>query len=60
MIYKVLVEFPKNSSLKLKENQINIGIKSKPIKGKVNKEIIKRRFQVFWSFIKFSSNKIRS
>ncbi len=41
MIYKVQVEFSKEF-LEIKENQINIGIKSKPIKGEANKEIIKR------------------
>ena len=41
MIYKVQVEFSKEF-IKIKENQINIGIKSKPIKGEANKEIIKK------------------
>ena len=41
MIYKVQVEFSKEF-LEIKETQINIGIKSKPIKGEANKEIIKR------------------
>jgi len=41
LIYKVKVEFSKEF-LEIKENQINIGIKSKPIKGEANKEIIKR------------------
>ena len=41
MIYKVQVEFSKEF-IEIKENQINIGIKSKPIKGEANKEIIKR------------------
>ena len=41
MIYKVQVEFSKEF-LEIKETQINIGIKSKPIKGEGNKEIIKR------------------
>ena len=41
MIYKVQVEFSKEF-LEIKENQINIGIKSKPIRGEANKEIIKR------------------
>jgi hypothetical protein len=38
LIYKVHVEFS-NEFLEIKENQINIGIKSKPIKGEANKEI---------------------
>jgi len=41
LIYKVQVEFSKEY-LKIKDNQINIGIKSKPIRGKANKEIIKK------------------
>jgi len=41
LIYKVLVEFSKEF-LEIQDNQINIGIKSKPIKGEANKEIIKK------------------
>ena len=41
MIYKVQVEFTKEF-LEIKNNQINIGIKSKPVKGEANKEIIKK------------------
>ncbi len=41
MIYKVKVEFSKEF-LEIKENQINIGIKSKPVKGEANNEIIKK------------------
>ena len=41
MIYKVSVNFSKEF-LEINENQINIGIKSKPIKGQANKEIIKK------------------
>jgi uncharacterized protein YggU (UPF0235/DUF167 family) len=41
LIYKVQVEFSKDF-LKIKEDQICIGIKSKPIKGEANKEIIKK------------------
>jgi uncharacterized protein len=41
LIYKVQVEFSKEF-LEVNENQINIGIKSKPIKGEANKEIIKK------------------
>ena len=41
MIYKVLVEFSKEF-LEIQDNQINIGIKSKPVKGEANKEIIKK------------------
>ena len=41
MIYKVQVEFSKDF-LKIEEDQICIGIKSKPIKGEANKEIIKK------------------
>ncbi len=41
MIYKVRVEFSKEF-LEIKDNQINIGVKSKPAKGEANKEIIKK------------------
>ena len=41
MIYKIQVEFSKEF-LEIQENQINIGIKLKPVKGKANKEIIKK------------------
>jgi len=37
----VLVELSKEF-LEIKEKRINIGIKSKPLKGKANQEIIKR------------------
>lgn len=41
LIYKVSVDFSKEF-LEINENQINVGIKSKPIKGQANKEIIKK------------------
>ncbi|HIE46529.1 MAG: DUF167 domain-containing protein [Nitrosopumilus sp.] len=41
MIYKVQVEFSKEF-LEIEKNQINVGIKSNPIKGEANKEIIKK------------------
>ena len=41
MIYKVKVEFSKEF-LEIEKDQINIGVKSKPIKGEANKEIIKK------------------
>jgi len=41
LIYKVQVEFSKEF-LEIKDNQINIGVKSKPLKGEANKEIIKK------------------
>ena len=46
MIYKVRVEFSKDF-LKINDNQIDIGIKSKPIKGEANKEIIKKIAKYF-------------
>ncbi len=46
MIYKVKVEFSKEF-LEIKDNQINIGIKSKPVKGEANKEIIKKLAKYF-------------
>ncbi len=41
MIYKVNVEFSKEF-LVIENDQISIGIKSKPIKGEANKEIVKK------------------
>jgi len=46
LIYKIQVEFSKEF-LEIQENQINIGIKSKPVKGKANKEIIKKLAKYF-------------
>jgi hypothetical protein len=41
LIYKVQVKFSKDF-LKINDDQIDIGIKSNPIKGEANKEIIKK------------------
>jgi hypothetical protein len=41
LIYKVHVEFSKEF-LEIENDQITIGIKSKPIRGEANKEIIKK------------------
>jgi hypothetical protein len=46
LIYKVQVEFSKDF-LEVNDDQINIGIKSKPIKGEANKEIIKKIAKYF-------------
>jgi hypothetical protein len=46
MLYEVNVEFNKEF-LNIKENQITIGIKSKPINGEANKEIIKKLANYF-------------
>ena len=46
MIYKVHVEFSKEY-LEIINGKIIIGIKSKPIKGEVNKEIIKKIAKYF-------------
>ena len=46
MIYKVQVEFSKEF-LEIKDDQIKIGIKSKPLKGEANKEIIKKIAKCF-------------
>ena len=57
MIYKVTVEVSKEF-LEVKENQISIGIKSKPLKGEANKEIIKRiakHFEVSSSLVQIKS-----
>ena len=41
MLYKVHVEFNQDNII-INGDQISIGIKSKPVKGKANKEIIKK------------------
>jgi len=53
LIYKVRVEFFKKF-LEINDNEINIGVKSKPNKGEVNKEIVKKiakQFGVFTSSV---------
>ena len=40
-LYEVFVEFQKDF-VKVEGNQVTIGVKSKPIKGEANKEIIKK------------------
>lgn len=57
MLYEVNVEFNKEF-LSVKENQITIGIKSKPIKGEANKEIIKKiakHFEISTSLVQIKS-----
>jgi uncharacterized protein (TIGR00251 family) len=57
LIYKVNVEFSKEF-LEIENDQINIGIKSKPIKGKANKEIIKKiekHFKISRSLVQIKS-----
>ncbi len=57
VLYEVNVEFNKEF-LNIKENQITIGIKSKPIKGEANKEIIKKlakHFGISTSLIQIKS-----
>lgn len=41
MLYQVHVEFNKDS-LEVINNEITIGVKSKPVDGQANKEIIKK------------------
>ncbi len=51
------MEFSKDFLI-VKENEINVGIKSKPIKGEANKEIIKkiaRHFGVSTSLVQIKS-----
>ena len=57
VLYEVNVEFNKEF-LNIKENQITIGVKSKPIKGEANKEIIKKlakHFGVSTSLVQIKS-----
>ncbi|MCV0399275.1 MAG: DUF167 domain-containing protein [Nitrosarchaeum sp.] len=46
MIYELQVEFHKDF-VEINENKIVIGIRSKPIKGEANKEIIKKLAKYF-------------
>jgi uncharacterized protein (TIGR00251 family) len=41
VLYEILVEFNKET-FEISENKIIIGIKSRPMKGEANKEIIKK------------------
>ena len=57
MIYKVHVEFSKEF-LEIENDQIMIGVKSKPIRGEANKEIIKKiakHFKISTSIVQIKS-----
>ncbi len=57
MLYEIIVKFHKDF-LDISENQITIGIKSKPVEGEANKEIIKKlskHFQIPASSIQIKS-----
>jgi len=57
LIYKVQVEFSKEY-LEIINDEITIGIKSKPIKGEANKEIIKKiakHFKISTALIQIKS-----
>jgi uncharacterized protein (TIGR00251 family) len=41
VLYEIFVEFHKDF-VKVEGNQITIGVRSKPVKGEANKEIIKK------------------
>jgi len=56
-LYEVFVEFQKDF-VKVEGNQVTIGLKSKPIKGEANKEIIKKLAKHFG--VSSSSVTIRS
>jgi uncharacterized protein (TIGR00251 family) len=56
-LYEVFVEFQKDF-VKVDGNQVTIGVKSKPIKGEANKEIIKKLAKHFG--VSSSSVTIRS
>jgi uncharacterized protein (TIGR00251 family) len=56
-LYNVIVEFNKEFLI-VEENQIRIGITSKPIRGEANKEIIKKiakHFGISTSLIQIKS-----
>lgn len=46
MLYEISVEFNKET-FEISENKIIIGIKSRPIKGEANKEIVKKLAKYF-------------
>lgn len=57
MLYEITVKFQKNF-FEISDNQITIGIKSKPVKGEANKEIIKKlaqHFQIPTSHVRIKS-----
>jgi len=57
LIYKVKVEFSKEF-LEIENDQISVGIRSKPIKGEANKEIIKKiakHFKISTSLVQIKS-----
>lgn len=57
MIYELTVKFHKDF-LEISENRITIGIKSKPVRGEANKEIIKKlskHFQIPTASIQIKS-----
>ena len=56
-LYEVFVDFQKDF-VKVEGNQVTIGVKSKPIKGEANKEIIKKLAKHFG--VSSSSVTIRS
>jgi len=56
-LYEVFVEFQKDF-VKVNGNQVTVGVKSKPIKGEANKEIIKKLAKHFG--VSSSSVTIRS
>lgn len=57
MLYKLNVEFH-SDSINIEKNEITIGVKSKPLNGEANKEIIKKLSKYF--VVSTSSVKIRS
>lgn len=56
-LYEIFVEFHKDF-VKVEGNQITIGVRSKPVKGEANKEIIKKLAKHFG--VSLSCVRIRS
>jgi len=57
MLYEITVKFQKDF-LEIIDNQITIGVISKPVKGEANKEVIKKlskHFQIQVSHIQIKS-----
>ena len=62
MIYKVTVEFSKEF-LDIEKNQIKIGVRTKPVKGEANKEIIRKiakHFKISTRLVQIKSGYISS
>lgn len=46
MKYTVFVKFDKDNKIEIKENDITISLKSKPDRGRANRELIQRLIEI--------------